>query len=218
MQSARRWDPYVAHGGTTLGVVGTDFVVIASDTRLASGYSIDSRHKSRIFQLTPRTVIALTGFQADIEALVSRLRIVIANYTQEHFKEISIESLGVLVSNILYSKRFFPYYVYPTVAGISKSGQGVLFGYDPVGTLENLKYDATGSAVSLAIPILDCAFGSLHRNTVPFQHPTLDQAKQLLREAITSTAERDILTGDAVQIATLTADGLTIEEFPLPSH
>jgi 20S proteasome subunit beta 6 len=70
----------------------------------------------------------------------------------------------------------------------------------------------------LTIPILDCAFGSIHQNTTPFPHPTLDDAKQILRDAITSAAERDIYTGDAVQIATVTADGLKIEEFPLPAH
>jgi 20S proteasome subunit beta 6 len=52
----------------------------------------------------------------------------------------------------------------------------------------------------------------------PFPHPSMDEARDILRDAMTSTAERDIYTGDAVQIAILTADGLKIEEFPLPAH
>jgi 20S proteasome subunit beta 6 len=219
IQAAKgRWDPYVNHGGTALAVVGTNFVVVASDTRLSSDYSIHSRHKTRIFRITSKAIIVATGFQADLEAFVSRVRIVAATYAQEHFKELSVESLSVNVSNILYSKRFFPYYINVLVAGIGKNGEGLLFGYDPVGTLENLKYDVNGSGSPLAMPILDCAFGTIHRNTVPFPYPSLDEAKQILRDAITSAAERDIYTGDALQIATVTADGLKIEEFPLPAH
>jgi 20S proteasome subunit beta 6 len=213
-----RWSPYVMHGGTALGVIGTDFVVIATDTRLSSDYNISCRHKSRVFQMTTKAMIVATGFQGDVEAFITRMHGIISNYRQDHFKEISTESLAHCVSNVLYSKRFFPYYINILVGGMGRKGEGVLYGYDPVGTIESHKYDVNGTGCALATPVLDATFGILHHNTQPFPYPTLDDAKGILRDAISSAAERDIYTGDAVQVASFTKDGLILEEFPLPRH
>jgi 20S proteasome subunit beta 6 len=201
-----------------MGVVGTDFVVVASDTRLAADYSIDCRHKSRVFKLTSKCMAVITGFEGDIDAIVSRLRIAIWNYQQEHFKELVTESAACLVSTVLYSKRFLPYYVNVILAGIDSAGTPALYGYDPVGCIERHHYIATGTGCALGLPILDLAFGEIHRCTTGFPYPTLDKAKEILRDAICSAAERDIYTGDNVEIAVFTNDGMTIEEYPLPAH
>ena len=214
----RGWDPYVQHGGTAMGVIGKDFVVIATDTRLSSDYHIDCRHKSRIFQMTSKSMICATGFQGDVEAFITRMRNIVTTYSQDHFKEISTESLAHCVSNVLYSRRFFPYYVNILVAGMGRNGEGLLYGYDPVGTIECHKYDVNGSGSALGTSILDAAFGTIHENTKPFPYPTLDKAKEILRDAMCSVAERDIYTGDALEIAVFTGDGMQIEEFPLPIH
>ena len=86
-------------------------------------------------------MISATGFQGDVEAFITRMRSIISTYSQDHFKEMSTEAVAHCVSNVLYSKRIFPYYVNILVGGIGKNGEGLLYGYDPVGTIECHKYD-----------------------------------------------------------------------------
>ncbi|EAX99321.1 Family T1, proteasome beta subunit, threonine peptidase [Trichomonas vaginalis G3] len=213
-----QWSPYEMHGGTAIGICGDDYVVIGADTRLSVDYSIDSRHKARIFKMNSNCMISATGFDGDIDAFITRMRSILLNYENQHFHEMSVESVARCVSNTLYSKRFFPYYINILVGGINSEGKGKLYGYDPVGTIEDLHYDSNGSGSSLAAPLLDSAFGTIHHNTRPFPAVSLQDAKNIVRDAICSVTERDIYTGDALQLCVFTKDGFAQEEFPLPRH
>lgn len=212
------WDPYDEHGGTQAECVGKDFVAICTDNRLSSNYTIHTRNKCRIYQMTPKTVIVGTGFEADLDAFVTRMKILITSYQQKNFKEISVESLATLASNTLYSHRFFPFGVSISVCGIDSQGKGRLFKYDYVGNIEDIPYNVVGSGGVMGITVLDHYFGSIRHNTQPFKYPTREEAANILREVICSVAERDIDTGDSLQIAILDANGLKITKYPLPRH
>ena len=67
----------------------------------------------------------------------------------------SPSALAQMLSTILYGKRFFPYYTFNAVAGIDSDGRGCIFTYDPVGNMERVGWDASGSAGNLIQPFLD---------------------------------------------------------------
>jgi len=46
-----RFNPYSDNGGTILAIAGSDFSVIAGDTRQSEGYSIQTRYARKVFQL-----------------------------------------------------------------------------------------------------------------------------------------------------------------------
>jgi 20S proteasome subunit beta 6 len=58
---------YADNGGSVLGIAGSDFIVMAGDTRHTSGYSINSRMEKKVYRLGEDSslILAIVGFGAD---------------------------------------------------------------------------------------------------------------------------------------------------------
>lgn len=119
---AGKFDPYVDNGGTVVCVAGKDYCVIAADTRLSDQYLIRSRKLSRIFAIESGLVFTGSGCWADTLALSKDLKLHAQEYQLEHGKKLAIRPLAYLLSSQLYSRRFFPYYTFCTVAGLDREG------------------------------------------------------------------------------------------------
>ena len=213
-----QWSPYVDNGGSCACYCGRDFAVICADTRLNLDYSIQTRDSPRLFQLTPTCALSAGGMQADVAALVRTLRGRAAWYKFQNGREMSTRALANLLSCTLYSKRFFPYSAQCVLAGIDADGSGVCFEYDAVGSYQALPYASNGSARTLMEPFLDSQVNPQHQSIQ--ERPSgkdipLADAKALLREALTVGTERDIHTGDWLDMWVITAAGIQRERVPL---
>lgn len=89
-----KWSPYELNGGTSLGIAGADFAVVAADTRLSEGYSIMTRTLSRSKILTPRCVIATGGCHTDVHTLHKTLGARIDTYRHDHDSDMSCTALA----------------------------------------------------------------------------------------------------------------------------
>lgn len=118
----RRFNPYSDNGGTVVAVSGSSYAIVASDTRLGSGYSIPTRYVSRILKLTDRAVLASSGMQSDIAVLHKMLKIRLAQYRHTHHKDMSLGALSQMLSTTLYYRRFQPYYTFNVLGGLDDEG------------------------------------------------------------------------------------------------
>jgi len=210
-----RFSPYDFNGGTVLAIAGDDFAVIASDTRLMTGFSILSRDVPKTTQFTSQTVVGSCGFHGDVLTLTKVVQTRLKMFAYHHQKEMDTGSVAAMLSTILYYRRFFPYYVYNIVAGLDTEGKGCVYSFDPVGSYERETYRAGGSASSMLQPLLDNQIGMKNQGGAKQVPLAKAKAVALVKDVFTSAAERDINTGDAVQIHVITKQGVTKETFPL---
>lgn len=182
---------------------------------MSAGYNIFTREHSKLRTLTTKAVLASCGNWADSDTLTSFLETRVKQYEDTHEnREISLNALAQLMSTMMYSRRFFPYYVSNILAGIYE-GKGYVYSYDPIGHCERHTYRAGGSSSALLQPILDNQVGLKNMAEKPNVPLTIDRAVDLVTDAFVSAAERDIYTGDGVLISIVTENGVESRKVPL---
>jgi len=225
---------YADNGGSTLGITGNDFAILAGDTRSTSGYNINTRYAPKVFKIGgddetgegAHIVLSVVGFAADGRALKERLDAIVKMYRYQHGKNMSVKACAQRLSTILYQKRFFPYYVTAILGGLDEEGKGSLFSYDPVGSYEREQCRAAGAAASLIMPFLDNQVnfknqyipgsGEGHELEARKAEPLpRNEVEQLVRDAFTSATERHIEVGDGLQMLVVTKDGIEEIYHPL---
>jgi 20S proteasome subunit beta 6 len=217
---------YTDNGGSTLGIAGEDFTILAGDTRSTSGYNINTRYAPKVFKIGAddegkgaHIVLSVVGFAADGEALKERLDYMVKVYRYTHDKPISVKACAQRLSTILYGKRFFPYYCHAILGGIDENGKGALYSYDPVGSYEREQCRAGGAAASLIMPFLDNQVnlknqyepgsGAGQEQVAKVPKPLMrNEVEGLVRDAFTSAVERHIEVGDGLQMMIITKEGV----------
>ncbi|KAI9340021.1 nucleophile aminohydrolase [Zopfochytrium polystomum] len=210
-----RFDPYTDNGGTTLAIAGEDFCLVAGDTRMSQGYLINARYSPKVYALSNNVVFATGGMHADGVALNRAVQQRLEWYYHKHNKRMSAGATAQMLSTMLYGKRFFPYYVWSTLGGLDEDGKGAVYSYDPVGNYEKQFWNCSGSAGHLMQPFLDSQVGQHHQGEVRKQLPDLTRARKIALDAFTGAAERDIYTGDSVEIFVVTKEGVQVERHQL---
>jgi len=199
------------NGGTALSIAGDDFAVLAADTRMSAGFNILSRNQTKIVRLTEKCLLASCGCKTDADTLHKMLRARLTMYHHQHGKEASTPAIAQMLSNILYYKRFFPYYTFNLLSGVDEHGRGCVYTYDAIGSYERVYSSAQGSGQSLMMPVLD---NQVYGKNMQTGKPTLSQGEvvDLIKDVFSSATERDIYTGDGLEIMVVDKHGINVLE------
>ncbi|MEM0355221.1 MAG: proteasome subunit beta [Desulfurococcaceae archaeon] len=190
--------------GTVVGVKGRDFVVIGGEKRLSYNGFILSRMVRKVYPITDRCGVGFAGLFGDINYIVRILKLEARNYALEFGREINPKGLAKVLSVLLYSYKFIPLLTEVVVGGLDRDWKPSLYVLDPVGSLIEEKYVALGSGGRVALGYLEPNY----REDI-----SIDNAKKLVTDSIKVAIERDVASGDGVDLLVITRDGYRIEEY-----
>lgn len=166
---------------------------------------------------TGHTILGCTGCWCDILTFTRILEARLKIYKYEHNRILNTPAASQLIANMLYFRRFFPYYISNVLAGLDADGQGIVYSYDPIGHCERSKYRAGGSSAALLQPLLDNQIGlkNIENPDENKKNISKEEALKVVKDVFISAAERDIYCGDAILIKIVTKEGIETLDFPL---
>ena len=194
-------------GTTTVGIICKDAVVLAAEKKSTLGYLVASKESEKILPLDIHIAMTIAGASGDAQVLARYLRAEFKLFEIEHRRKITVKGAAVLLSNILQSSKYFPYYVQLIIGGVDDFGPQI-FDLDAIGGIEeSKKFTSTGSGSPIALGVLE----DQYRDAM-----SVEEAKELAKRAIKAAIERDIGSGGrAIDIAVISKDGIKIETLPL---
>lgn len=210
-------DLYDDNSGTSLSIVGSDFCIVASDTRHSASFNINTRKSTKTFVIDNRLILSTTGFYADSRYVFKELKYEIEKYQFKFDRKMEIEQAAAILHIILYNNRFFPKYSYCCLSGFNKNDQPKVFSYDPVGSYQETPCRCNGSGTKLLQPMLD---SWISRKNWACEEGrdyicTEEEMTCLVRDVFSSVAETDVKTGDGLEIYIIKKDGIERREYPL---
>jgi len=193
-------------GTTTVGMVVKDAVVVATDTRVTSGFFVAHRRGKKVFPLAPHVAITIAGRVADAQTLIDLIKANINYYQIMRGQTMSLPAVARLTSSLMFSSRYFPFYAQLILAGVDNEGPH-LYNLDPFGSVTEEKLIATGSGSPVAYGVLEPNY----REDMDF-----NSAVELAFQAVSAAIRRDAGSGDSVDVAYVLKDKgygeLSVEE------
>ena len=185
-------------GATTIGVVCTDGVILASEKRLSYGYLVVSRVGKKVFKITDRIGAACAGLVSDMQILVRQVEAYSNLFELDTKRPIPVRSAAKVMSNLLFSRRLVPLITQTIVGGIDEEGAS-LYILDILGSVIPDKYAAVGSGAQIAVGVLEEGYK---------EDMTVKEARELVVRAVKSAVSRDIMSGDGADFLVVTKDGI----------
>lgn len=174
-----------------------DGVILGNDRRATWGYTITNKSTKKVFKITDHIGLVAYGLIGDFQVLVKILRAQANLYQIEAGERISTRSMAKLVSNYLYSRKMAPLYTNLVVAGIDKDGPK-LYSIDALGSLIPDDYGVAGTGMLISIGILEAEYKP---------NLSISDGEKLVEKTIRSAIKRDAMSGNGIDILTITKDG-----------
>ncbi len=194
-------------GATTVGLVFEDGVILASEKRVAYGFTVLSHSGKKVFKISDKIGMAAAGLFSDMQAVARLMTAELELLALDTNKAVTVRSAAKLLANILFGRRYYPYYTELLVGGVDASG-AQLFILDPAGSLLQDNYACVGTGTQVAIGVFQTEYK---------EGLSGKEAKELAIRAVKAAIERDAASGDGIDLITLTKKGLEEEFIPVRS-
>jgi len=195
-------------GTTTVGLICKDAVVFGTDKRATMAYFIASKISEKLYEIQEHLWMTTAGGVADTQYLVDILKAETTIYQLAHDdKPMMVKSAGKLLSNVLYQNKLFPFQVGLMLGGVTEEEGPSLLDISAYGSILPQKYCAVGSGQNFSYGVLEARYKD---------NLTIDEGKEIVKKAVTSSIIRDMASGNGIDIVTVKGLGIPPDKEFIP--
>ncbi|HII80358.1 MAG TPA: archaeal proteasome endopeptidase complex subunit beta [Methanosarcina sp.] len=184
-------------GTTTVGVVCTDGIVLASEQRATMGHFIASKTAKKVYQIDDLVGMTTAGSVGDAQQLVRLVSVESQLYKMRRNESMTIKGIATLMSNFLNANRYYPMMVQLLIGGVDKNGPAI-YSLDAMGgSIEETRISATGSGSPMAYGVLEDQYR---------EDMSVTEGLDLAIRAIHNATKRDSASGENIDVVVITKE------------
>lgn len=190
-------------GTTTVALMCKDGIVLAADKRATSGYLIANKKFEKIISISDNIAVTVAGTVSDVQLLAkyikAELKLKQIRTDRENTVKEAANLLAMLVYNNIRKLSLIPGISHFIVGGKDESGFHI-YDLSPDGSIaETDDYNTSGSGSVMVYGVLETLY---HKNL------SIEEGIKLAAKAVNAAIQRDIASGNGIDIVTITKDGI----------
>nr|UXY87732.1 26S proteasome SU [Cryptomonas curvata] len=187
------------YGGCVVVMGGKNCIAIASDLRFGNEQYTNSFNTPKLFKISKRLYITLTGFLGDISTIIHELDYKISIYSLKESLSMKPFILSNVLSNLLYQQRFSPFLVESIICGLDEKYQPFITCMDILGAKAFPSNFAVGGTCS----------ESLYGICETFWKPNLEPFElfETISHCLIMGSNRDCLSGWGCMVKIILPEG-----------
>lgn len=180
-------------GTTTIGIVTSEGVVLASERRATMGNLIAHKDVQKVFKIDENLGMTIAGVVGHAQLLTRYVKAEVQLYRLKKGATMSVKAASTLVANIVRSG----FYVGLIVGGWDRSG-GHVYSIDGAGGSIEDKYVSVGSGSIFSLGVLENGFKD---------GMNLNDAVDLAIASLNASIRRDSASGNGMMVVTINDKG-----------
>lgn len=189
-------------GTTTVGIVCKDGIVLAADRRASAGYMVADKKSRKVILINDDLAVTTAGLVSDIQLLIKIIKAQLKLIEIRRGKKSTVKQSANLLAGMVYSniRRIS---MIPGIVGFILGGKDLsgfhLYNLGIDGAITDVDdYTADGSGMQFATGVLEPMYK---------KDMTVNDGIKLAVTAINTAIQRDIATGNGIDVVTITKDG-----------
>ncbi|MDP2907994.1 MAG: proteasome subunit beta [Nanoarchaeota archaeon] len=190
-------------GTTTVGIVCKDGVILGADRRATAGYMVADKKAQKIIKINDEMAITIAGLVSDAQLISKIIRAQLKLLEVRKCKKSTVKQAANLLAGLVYNNVRRMSMIMSIVGFLlaGKDDKGYhLFNIGIDGSLSEMEdYVCDGSGMMFATGVLESSYK---------KNMSIDEGVKLAVQALNAALQRDIATGNGIDIMAITKDGV----------
>ena len=189
-------------GTTTVGIVTKDGIILAADKRATAGYLIAQKDCQKVVLINDNIAVTMAGTVSDAQLLIRVLQAELRLKSVRTSQPLFIKEAANLMARLVYGniRQFstIPGIAHFLMGGKDRDGYH-LYDLYPDGSINEVStFTSSGSGSVMAFGVLE---------TLYTKDLTLQEGISLSGKCLNAAIQRDIASGQGIDVVTITRDG-----------